>query len=157
MWRDIPDYELYEISDEGQIRNKNTNRILKPQMNKKTKYHIISLYKNKVNKCFNIHTLVMRAFHGDPPEKHQVDHINRIKTDNRLENLRYVTSSENNLNKVFYKLSSTGERNIYNLKGKYLVQIMRSRKTVFQQIFDTIEEAIAQREGFFDSIQPTEN
>jgi hypothetical protein len=47
------------------------------------------------NKAYGVHQVVALAFHGQPPEGRVVDHINTIKTDNRPENLEYVTNSEN--------------------------------------------------------------
>lgn len=45
-----------------------------------------------------VHKLVAQAFHGDPPtSKHQVNHINGVRTDNRPDNLNYLTSRENTL------------------------------------------------------------
>ena len=48
-------------------------------------------------KHYHVHRLIMMAFVGDSDK--DVDHINRIKTDNRFENLRYCTRSENQLNR----------------------------------------------------------
>ena len=50
-------------------------------------------------KMYKVHRLIMMAFVGESQQ--EVDHINRIKTDNRFENLRYCTRSENNLNKDY--------------------------------------------------------
>ena len=50
-------------------------------------------------KMYQAHRLIMMAFVGDSDQ--EVDHINRIKTDNRVENLRYCTRSENNLNRDY--------------------------------------------------------
>ena len=50
-------------------------------------------------KMYFAHRLIMLAFIGDSDQ--QVDHINRIKTDNRFENLRYCTNTENSLNREF--------------------------------------------------------
>lgn len=56
-----------------------------------------------ISTAINSHTIVHRmmaeAFLGEIPKGYQVDHINRIRTDNRIENLRIVTPSENHLNK----------------------------------------------------------
>ena len=54
----------------------------------------------------------MSAFVGPRPEGYQVDHIDRDRVNNRLENLRYVTPSENQKNKVYY--NSFGKRRSVN-------------------------------------------
>lgn len=57
--------------------------------------------KKYVGKQFWFHILVCTAFHGTRPSlRHQVDHINRDRFDNRPENLRWVTPRENRLNSI---------------------------------------------------------
>lgn len=54
-----------------------------------------------IRKNFWLHILVCTAFHGPRPSpKHQVDHINRDRWDNRPENLRWVTCHENHMNSI---------------------------------------------------------
>ena len=48
-----------------------------------------------IQRSFHIHSLVMETFVGKRPEGMVIDHVNCDKTDNRLENLRYVTAEEN--------------------------------------------------------------
>lgn len=49
-------------------------------------------------KSYYVHRLIYIMFHGHIPRNKQVDHINQIKTDNRVENLRLVTQTENQWN-----------------------------------------------------------
>ncbi len=85
---------FYEISDLGRIRNIGTNRILKPDVNKKG-YHRIKLKMTDKRHQFSVYRLVAEVFITDKLDGLEVDHINRDKDDNRLVNLRVVTRKEN--------------------------------------------------------------
>ena len=63
---------------------------------------VVLALKGETQKRF-VHRLVAEAFIGPRPEDQTVDHINRVRNDNRVENLRYATASEQNLNRVFKK------------------------------------------------------
>lgn len=54
------------------------------------------------NKKAYVHVLVAETFIDNPCHKTQVDHINRIRTDNHVQNLRWVTPAENNRNTSSY-------------------------------------------------------
>jgi hypothetical protein len=94
IWKDIPNYEgLYQASNLGRIKSLKwcKERILKDALNDKG-YKIVVLCKGKP--CTKTTSrLVISAFLGI--DSRQVDHINGIKTDNRLLNLRYVSPREN--------------------------------------------------------------
>ena len=104
IWRDIKDYEgLYQVSNLCRVRSlervvifkDGRNRvvketIVKPQKNKQTGYLQVCLCKNGIHKHFNIHRLVAEAFIPNPHNHPTVDHKNRIRTDNRIENLRWA-------------------------------------------------------------------
>lgn len=95
VWRDIAGYEgIYQVSDQGRVRNKKRRRLLRPN-SKKTKYLQVTLSKNNIPKFCSIHRLVAIAFLPNPLDLPQVNHINGIKTDNRLVNLEWCSRSEN--------------------------------------------------------------
>jgi hypothetical protein len=99
-WRDILGYEgLYQVSNLGRIRNKR-GLIRKPVgAGWKYQYLAVNLSKNDKAALHYIHRLVMFAFVGACPTDMQTNHIDGDKHNNCLENLEYVTNSENQLHR----------------------------------------------------------
>lgn len=91
-WRDILNIDGYKISRRGEVYNKRTHKLLKGS--KRNGYHRVTIN----NKNYSVHILVYEAFNGKIPERMVIDHINGIRDDNRLENLRCITQSENMTN-----------------------------------------------------------
>ena len=98
--------------------------------------HSSGYIRNQIGiKLYFAHRLIMMAFVGDSDQ--QVDHINRIKTDNRFENLRYCTYRENGLNRDYIDKAKgySWERN------KWQARIRINRKSKYLGGFDNEQDA----------------
>ena len=88
-------YTRYEVSNQGRVRNAHTDRVLRPRKRRDGYLDVMLFYKGQAKRCY-IHKLVATAFVEGWREGLEVNHKNGVKTDNRAENLEWVTSSENN-------------------------------------------------------------
>ena len=109
IWKDIEGYEsYYQVSNLGRIKSLkcwagylyvDRVKILKNILSKRG-YYVVRLFKNKKGKNFYVHTLVAKTFIPNPYNKKYVDHINTNRLDNKVDNLKWVTMTENNNNKI---------------------------------------------------------
>ena len=94
-------------------------------------------------KSYPIHRIIYEMLVNSIPKGYQVDHINGIKDDNRLENLRLATNSENGRNRGVNKNNKIGVKGVSwrEDKKKYHAQIQMNGVKKRLGYFDTIEEA----------------
>ena len=146
----IKGYENYVIFEDGVIINTETGIEMKPGVDKTTGYYKVGLYKNKKQYKFYLHRLIALAYIPNPDNKPCIDHINRIKTDYRIENLRWATHSENSQNLSEYNSNTSGTRNVYYITSidKWRYQKTKNGVKHSSQYYDTPEEAIDYKHNY---------
>ena len=124
-WRVIPDHPEYEVSNLGQVRNAQSKRVLRPFLNERG-YLKVKLGFSGNNEAFFIHRLVLSTF-GEPcPEGLECGHLNGVRTDNRLDNLAWVTREENAAHKVLHGTARRDKPGVVKLNPE-IVRSIRSR------------------------------
>jgi hypothetical protein len=141
---EIKDYPNYLIYDDGRVWSKNRKKFMEHQLDY-LGYYVVGL-RNPKKKIMKVHRLIAQYYIPNPNNKKVVDHINRIKTDNRIENLRWVTHTENNLNRGLLKNNTTGYENISFINEKLFRIIIKRYKLIYYKNCKTLNEAIVQRD-----------
>ena len=126
IWVDIKGYEgLYQVSNQGRVRSldrevKHSKGGYKIERGKILKgiisgggYIAVTLNKDGVPNQFKVHRLVAETFIPNTENKRCVDHIDTDKTNNKVENLRWVTDEENNNNELTKKHMSEARKIYY--------------------------------------------
>lgn len=136
IWRDIPEYEgLYQASNLGRIRSLDRfvnasygkrlvrSQIIRQSVNNDYFYVVISKFDISVH--LKVHQLIARAFIPNVENKPYVNHIDGNRQNNRVENLEWVTKSENAIHAyrvLGRKSSASGPNSINKLKSKPVSQ-----------------------------------
>ena len=94
IWGKIKNYENYEVSNQGRVRNTKNNKILKLAISNKG-YERVWLCKNSRHQSFRVHRLVTFAFIGRCPKGKECNHKDGNKRNNNVKNLEWVTSQQN--------------------------------------------------------------
>ena len=157
--KDIKDYVgLYAIEEDGRIWSYISQKYLKPYQNHNN-YYVVDLYKDKVGKTTLIHRLLAEAFIPNPENKPYIDHIDRDRTNNSINNLKWVTHKENMWNLSVQKNNKLQEQFIYfkirrkktnsgvKLYERYWFEITRDG-IKHQKYFKTLQEAKDYRDEF---------
>lgn len=131
-WKPILKHENYEISNEGNIRRKLNGTEVKQNLDDREYYSVMLWSNNKQHKK-RVHRLIWNTF-NECECAETVDHINQDKHDNRLSNLRCISSKENSKNKP----PVSNKTNKYNLTPELkrsLVIKYKAGETTSYQIY----------------------
>jgi len=129
VWKDVKGFEgLYQVSNIGNVKRlKNENALLEKLVGRSIdRYGYVKRVLCKQGKMYDFteHRLVAIAFIDNPEDKLTINHINGIKTDNRVENLEWNTNLENKQHAVNSGLT--------NLKGINHPRCKLSEKDVLE-------------------------
>ena len=150
---EINNYPNYLIFDSGAILSLKRNKFMAETYDKDG-YVKVNLCKNGVPKTHKVHRLVGEHYLSNIDNKPQIDHINRDKSDNRVENIRWVTSSENALNKPDYNQqkmrcnNSSGYKNISWDKSSWKYQKCKRGVCATYKRFNTLQEALEYKKKY---------
>lgn len=160
VWKDIPGFPGYQLSNLGNLRS-----FLKRGLSKRTEPKCLKLFKRGKNnrywtavlldpmtrksRSFTLHRLLWQIFIGPIPDGMQIDHINGDSFDNRLENLRLGSHQQNNFNKR--RLKKSGFKGVYKARGaRWEAKIAHNGISHYLGTFPTeIEAARAYNEAAF--------
>ena len=140
---EIQGFENYLIYPDGRVWSKiGKGRFLKPDPDNKG-YMKLNLYHNKKKYPRKIHRLVAQHYIPNPENKPEVDHKNRIRNDNRIENLRWATPKEQCENKKIQCNNKTGHKKIsITRQGTYFVRAKINGKLYGNKTFKSKIDAI---------------
>ena len=144
-YKDIDGYDNYEVSNMGNVRNKTTGLILKHSL--QNGYYCIALSTDGKSKHFRVHRLIALHFIPNPHNKRLVDHKDRNPLNNNINNLRWATPSENNMNSSIQRnnKSTCAGVNYDKKSNKWKVRIRINGKQKHIGHYLNFDEAIAAR------------
>lgn len=145
VWKEIPEYEgFYLISNTGSVKSLYKGIILY-QHKRKDGYMTVCLSKNAKVKTHTVHSLMAITFLDKNYLKKGlvVDHIDDVKSNNCLKNLR-ITTHRKNIHKFFNQNKGSSKHigvHFCNTKKKFISLIMENKKVVYLGSFNSEEEA----------------
>lgn len=165
IWKDIPNYEgHYQVSNFGRVRgikdpHGNYREYIRTPYKHKNGYLFLGLWKENNATAFSVHRLVALAFLPNPNDLPEVNHKDGIKTNNYIDNLEWVSTSENRKHawdaglRCRQAQSNTMKGRKYSNKSKYhnvsydsnrdkwIASIKVDRKTTGQKRFSNEKDA----------------
>ena len=130
-WREVKEYSNYEVNQLGEIRHKKRQKILKPRDNNGG-YQYVNFKINGKNTNFAVHRIVANAFIPNPNGYTEVNHKDYNKKNNCVDNLEWVSSSQN-------KQHSYLKQENKKSRGKAVNQY--TKEGIFLKTFNSVSDA----------------
>lgn len=149
IWRPVPIPEFsnkYQVSNLGRIkslervvfwgRNRGQAKTIPERIlilgTDRYGYNFVYLYSNSKGKFMQVHRLVAKAFIPNPDNKPEIDHINTIRTDNRIQNLRWCTKLENSANPLTKEKQKNAQKGSKNAMWRKYGNLHPRHKKILQ-------------------------
>ena len=147
VWKDVPNYKgFYKISNYGRLYTFARNGLKEGKivsLNMWGRYIRVCLRKNGERKYYSLHRLIAETFIENPFDLPQVDHINGNTTDNRTDNLRWVTAKDNCNNPITLARHNAAMLELKDNKQSKKVQQLTKNGEIINT-FVSIKEAARQ-------------
>jgi len=159
----IPNFDGYFINKNGDVLSKRRYKegriLMKSSLNSDGYYYLCMYYNNNERKPMKVHRLLALTFIPNPDNLPCVDHIDKCRTNNKLENLRWASRALNSQNATRRKDNKIGHKNICLDVDKrtdkdyiyYRFDITRNGKR-HKKRFKTLEEAISYRDEYITNL-----
>lgn len=107
IWKICSDFDMYEVSNLGKVRNKKTKRILRQAT--QGGYKCVGLMFNNKIKSLRVHRLIAKEFIKNLENKSQVNHIDKNRSNNIVSNLEWTTAKENKVHRSTGVIQTTNQ------------------------------------------------
>lgn len=125
VWKPIEEFPDYAVSSHGRVYSFKNDLILTPRLDS-AGYYKLSIYRDAKRYTRLVSRLVAITFLGPPPsDKHEADHINAVRTDNRPENLRWLSKKENLRRRDMSEIARGESQGLAKLTEEQVKQIRR--------------------------------
>ena len=158
IFKSIIGFPNYAVSNNGHVKNIKTNKLRKPVIESNGYASIQLLHDGKRTKHY-VHKLVAGSFLPHPKNKSFVDHIDRNRSNDNVNNLRWVNRSENNMNRTTFENNTSGVAGLNKLPNNdWRVQIfkngIRHELGTFENKDDAIDARKKGEQKYFKEYNP---
>jgi len=145
--RKVKNFPDYEISEDGIVFNTKTSRLISPQL-RPNGYVAVWLRNEDGRRLCSLHKILIESFVENEDNLPCVDHIDRNKQNNKLENLRYSSYLDNSRNRPRTKNNKLGKHITNSNPPYYRVIITNKGKRVYDKNFNKKHYSISTVRSF---------